>query len=156
MGARDNPPLPEDTLPLGWDTDWLEGWCCHSGKACQEQTEAHHLWAGGQAEPGAEGCQVCGVLSSYTEGAQECFWWSHPGSLRTPWASKTEEVPGAVVGALGIRPRGPKIDPSHAQGCLYSQGALLWEWGSNAGFAFEGVGWVVVQSLCLQNIKDTG
>jgi len=73
MGARDHPPLPEDSLPVGGNPDRFARRRRHRGEAGQEQAEAVEPRHGGQVGPGAPGRQVRGMFRSHSEGTQECI-----------------------------------------------------------------------------------
>lgn len=66
VGARDFPPLPADALPAGGDSGGSERWQQHSGEIGQEQTASPDVRERRETGSGAQGRQICGVLSSHT------------------------------------------------------------------------------------------
>lgn len=71
VGARDFPPLPADAFPAGGDPGGSERWQQHFGETGQEQTASPDVRERRETGSGAQGRQICGVLSSHTGTQQD-------------------------------------------------------------------------------------
>lgn len=101
VGPRNYTPLSENAILVSGNTDWFARWCCNYREVGKEQTKANHIWTGREASKGAEGCQICWMLSTNAGMDIEC-WIGEWCVLLVHWLMGTHHVYCFIMCDLGI------------------------------------------------------
>jgi len=101
VGSRNYTSLSENAILVSGNADWFARWCCNYREVGQEQTEANHIRTGREASKGAEGCQICWMLSTNagTDVERSIGEWC---LLLVHWLMGTHHIYRFIIHDIGI------------------------------------------------------
>ena len=92
VGARDYPPLSQDSFPTRWHTSRSQRRRKHYRETIKSQAASHQRRSCREVGQGVACSQVCRVFCIDTERIKECLWRSYPSCTWTSRATKKEEM----------------------------------------------------------------